>query len=258
MLNRSSLNQALKGKDDCLTLQELEKLVEDSALKNSHLAGCPRCQTELSLLRSFESNEPLPDEGAAVAWISKHLDQRLGEIKQGTSSRAPATPTEGWFSGFFRGPGMRWLVPVSVVLLLIVLGIGLTHRSQEPQLRADAGNGPVLYRSQEIQVIAPTGEVTEAPKTLQWKPVPGLTRYKISIMEVDESLLWSGETNDSTLTIPVSTRVKMLPGKPVLWRVTALDDQGRVLATSQLQRFSVRIKSSGSTFPKSASGALSR
>ena len=153
---------------------------------------------------------------------------------------------------------MRWLVPVSVVLLLIGLGLGLTHRSQEPQLRADAGNGPVLYRSQEIQVIAPTGEVAEAPKTLRWKPVPGLTRYKISIMEVDESLLWSGETNDSTLTIPVSTRVKMLPGKPVLWRVTALDDQGRVLATSQVQRFSVRIKSSGSTFPKSASGALSR
>jgi hypothetical protein len=259
MLNRSSLNQALKGKDDCLTLQELEQLAEDSSLENSHLVECPRCQTELSLLRSFESNEPLPDEGAAVAWISKRLDQRLDEIKRGTPLSAHRAPErEGWFSRIFQGSGIRWMVPVSVALVVAVLGIVLMHRSQEPQLRADAGNGPAIYRSQEIQVIGPTGEVAEAPKTLQWKPLPAPSRYKISIMEVDETPLWTGETNDSTFTIPVSTRVKILPGKPVLWRVTALDDQGRVQATSQVQRFYVRRKSSGSTFPKSVGRVLSR
>jgi hypothetical protein len=260
MLNRSSLNQAIKGKDDCLTLQELEKLVEDSSIQNSHLAGCPRCQTELALLKAFESSEPLPDEGAAVAWISKRLDQRQDEIKHGTPSPAVrARPQEeGWFLRFFRGPGIRWMLPVSVALVIAVLGIGLLHRPREPQLNADAGNAPAVYRSQEIQVIAPSGEVAEAPKTLQWKPVSSAARYQVSIMEVDEVPMWSGETSDSNMTIPISTRASMLPGKPVLWRVTALDVQGRVLATSQVQRFSVRLKSSGSTSSKSASGVLSR
>jgi hypothetical protein len=265
MLNRSSINQALKGKDGCLSLQELEKLAEDSSIQSPHLAGCPRCQTELALLKAFESSEPLPDEGAAVAWISKRLDQRLDEVKHGTPSpavrgsaaRAPRED-EGWFSRFFRGPGMRWMVPVSVALVIAVLGIGFLRRPQEPQLNADAGNGPAVYRSQEIQVIAPSGEVAEAPKTLQWKPFAGTARYKVSVMEVDEVPLWSGETRDSNLTIPISTRARMLPGKPVLWQVTALDVQGRVLATSQVQRFSVRLKSSGSTSSKSASGEISR
>jgi hypothetical protein len=261
MLNRSSLNQALKGKDDCLTLQELEKLAEDSSIKNAHLGGCPRCQTELALLKSFESSEPLPDEGAAVAWISKRLDQRLDEIKHGAPSPARIAPLheEGWFFRFFRGAGIRWGVPVSVVALVIaVLGISLMQRPQEPRLNAHAGNGPAIYRSQEIQVIAPAGEVSEPPKTLRWDPVSSAARYQVSIMEVDQVPLWSGETRDANLTIPISARARMLPGKPVLWRVTALDVQGRVLATSQVQRFSVRLKSSGSTSPKSSSGEISR
>lgn len=150
------------------------------------------------------------------------------------------------------------MAPVFVALVITALGIGFLRRPQEPQLNANAGNGPAIYRSQEIQVIAPSGEMAEAPKILQWKPVSGAARYKVSIMEVDEVPLWSGETRDSNLTIPISTRARMLPGKPVLWRVTALDVQGRVLATSQVQRFSVRLKSSGSTSSKSASGVLSR
>jgi hypothetical protein len=260
MLNRSSLNQALKGKDDCLTLQELEKLAEDSSIQNTHLAGCPRCQTELALLKAFESSEPLADEGAAVAWISKRLDQRLDEIKHGTPLPAGRAPKqeEGWLLRFFRGPGIRWMVPVSVALVIAALGIGLMRRPQEPQLNARAGNGPAVYRSQEIQVIAPSGELAEAPKTLQWRPFSSAARYKVSIMEVDEVPLWSGETSDSNLTIPISKSARMLPGKPVLWQVTALDSQGRVLAASQVQRFFVRLKPSGSTSPKSDSGKFSR
>jgi hypothetical protein len=255
MPNQSSLNEALKVKAGCLTPQELEKFVGDSSVSDSHLAECPRCQTELALLRSFESNQPLPGEGAAVVWISKRLEQRLGEIK---GKRANREAGVGWFARLFGGRKARWIVPAAAAVIVAALGVALIHRPQEPQLRADAGNGPVVYRSQEIAVTGPIGDFADAPKLLQWKAVPGASKYQASIMEVDEVLLWSSETDATILTIPGAIRAKMLPRKPVLWRVTALDSQGRVLATSQVQRFSVLLKSSGSTSSKSASGVLSR
>jgi hypothetical protein len=57
-------------------------------------------------------------------------------------------------------------------------------------------------------------------------------------MEVDNSPLWSTETTETSVEIPASLRAKIFPGKPILWQVTAVDAQGRVLGTSQIQRFS--------------------
>jgi hypothetical protein len=75
MLDRQALKSALVAKPDCLSLEQLESLAADPARSHPHLAQCPRCQAELALLKSFESSEPLPNEGAAVAWISSHLER---------------------------------------------------------------------------------------------------------------------------------------------------------------------------------------
>jgi hypothetical protein len=119
----------------------------------------------------------------------------------------------------------------------------LLRPSKEPELRANLGAGPAVYRSQQVEVVSPVGELAGAPNTLQWKSFPGAAEYKAELMEVDHAPLWSTKTNDTSFTIPSATRAKMLPGKPVLWQVTALDSQGRMLAVSQLQRFSVARKS---------------
>lgn len=255
MLNRPILNEALQAKPGCLTPQELEKLSGESSPSHPHLSQCPRCQSELALLKLFESSTPVPGEGAAVAWISARLEQRLDQIKNpGASRRASASrQTISWLSQLFGSGSARWLLPAAGALLVAVTSVLLMHRSQEPRLSADAGNGPVVYRSQQVEVTGPSGDVSEAPKTLHWKAFGGATEYKVSIMEVDEVPLWSGETRELMLTIPSATRARMLPGKPVLWRVTALDSQGQVLAVSQVQRFSVQRNPPGST-----SGTLPR
>jgi hypothetical protein len=257
MIKRSNLNDALKAKPDCLALEQLERLAQDSAPNDPHLAGCSRCQTELALLKSFESNEPLPDEGAAVAWISTRLERNLGQIKGYRSWREARNSKEegSWFSRLFGGRTSRWLVPVSAALVLAIAAVALMqiHRSGEPQLSADAGNAPAVYRSQEVEAVGPVGVLNEAPQQLQWKAFPGAVRYKISIMEVDEVPLWSAEISDVLLTIPSAIRGKMLPGKPLLWQVAALGSGGQVLASSQVQRFSVQLKPSRST-----GGTLSR
>jgi len=58
-------------------------------------------------------------------------------------------------------------------------------------------------------------------------------------MEVDHSVIWSGETSYTNVTIPKAVRNKLLPRKPLLWQVTAQDTTGKQLASSQVQRFAV-------------------
>jgi hypothetical protein len=247
MLNRTDLNEALRPQSGCLTPEELEKYAENPAAGHSHIAECPRCQAELALLKSFDANEALPDEGAAVAWISARLDRQLDQIKHpGHASAANASERRtSWFSRTFGIGAAGWMLPIAAAVVVAVATVALLHQSKEPQLRADAGNGPAVYRSQEVEVKGPVGEVVEAPKALEWKVFPGVVEYKVSIMEVDEVPLWTGQTRDQILTIPDAVRGKMLPGKPLLWRVTAVDSQGRTLAVSQVQHFSVQRKSPG-------------
>jgi hypothetical protein len=253
MISHSNIHEALKSTPGCLTLQELEALAENPSSSHPHLAQCPRCQSELGLLKSFESSAPLPDEGAAVAWISKRLESRLDQIKHPGSSRKARAQRRSWLFRNFGFHRTRWLVPAfGAPLVIAVVSVAVMHHSREPQLRADSSGGPVVYRSQEVQLTSPLGELPEAPKLLQWKAFPGTSQYKVSLQEVDGVTVWSAETAASSIPIPPPIRAKMLPGKPLLWRVTALDSDGRVLAASQLQRFSPQLKSS-----RSISGVLS-
>jgi hypothetical protein len=252
-MNRSILKQALNPKADCLTPKELEKLAADASASHSHLAECSHCESELAMLRMFESSEPLPGEGAGVAWISARLEQRLDQIKNPRKAAKASAQTASWFGKLFSTAGTRWLLPVAAVLIVGASSVVLMQRSQEPRLRADAGDGPAIYRSQEVTVIGPSGDLAEAPKILQWKAFAGAVDYKVEITEVDEAPLWSAETKASDVTIPDAIRGRMIPGKPVLWKVTALDSQGRVLAVSQVQHLSVQRKS-----PSATSGVLSR
>ncbi len=257
MSNRPTLKSAVATKPGCLTLQELERLAGDSSPDHPHLANCPRCQAELAMLKAFESSTPLPDEGAAVAWISSHLERRLEKVKnpggEHRSGQAAGASPAGWLARLFGTGSARWLVPVAAMLVLAVTSVVVFRSAKQPELRADAGSGPAVYRSQEVEVVTLAGELPHAPKALQWKRFAGAANYKVSVMEVDREALWAAQTNDISITIPASTRAKMLPGKPVLWQVTALDSQGRVLAVSQLERFSVARKS-----PSSGTGMVPR
>jgi hypothetical protein len=245
MLDRQTLKSALAATPDCLSIEELGDLSVDEARKHKHVSACAHCQTELTMLREFESSTPLADEGAAVAWISSHLERRLDEIKnpsravQRQLAEAAAPRTSSWLARLFAFPNMRVLAPIAAVVAIAVGGFLFLQSPKEPELQANLGHEPAIYRSQELQTVSPSGELLEAPKNLQWKPVPGATMYKFSITEVDHTEVWNGQTVDTLMTIPPSVLAKMRVGKPFLWKVSALDPQGAVLASSQAQRFVV-------------------
>lgn len=244
------LKSALIAGPNCLSADQLERFMTEPASNDAHLSSCARCQAELAMLKAFESDTPLPDEGAAVAWISSHLERRMDQIKQpGKSYRSADRASDrraSWWADLFGIRGMRWALPVAAIAIVAVSAAILLRNTTEPELRAGLGTNPPIYRSQEVVVITPSGELAAAPTTLEWKAFAGATSYKVSLMEVDRSPVWTTETQDFSVTIPATTRATMLPGKPLLWQVSAVDGQGRVLATSQVQRFSVGRKSPGS------------
>jgi hypothetical protein len=241
MLDRQSFKVALTPTAECLSMEQLEQLAAETAQNNAHLASCARCQAELAMLKSFQSDAHLADEGAAVAWISSQLVRRLGEIK-GTArhaAKAGEPVTASWFARLSHFGKLPFFVPVTVAIAIIIAGAVLLRPSREPALQARLESSEPVLRSGEVETIAPLGELATPPAVLEWKAVPGAVRYKTSLMEVDRSPLWTTETYDKSVTIPNPVRGNLHPRKPVLWQVVALDAQGREIAASQLQRFVV-------------------
>ncbi len=248
MSDRNILKATFAATSECLAPEQLEALV-DGQKAHPHLASCPRCQAELAMLKAFESGSPLPDEGAAVAWISSQLDRQLDSIKHPIRSRARAAvqilEPQSWLSRIFGQGGFRWALPVTAMAAVAIVSALVLQPPKPPELQANAGGKPAIYRSQEVAVIGPVGELQPVPQRLQWQAFSGAETYKVEVMEVDQTRLWAADTRETSVAIPTSLRVKMLPGKPILWQVTAVDGQGRVLGTSQIQRFSApRARSS--------------
>lgn len=242
MAERDLLRSALAAGPECLSPEQLESIVTTEAPVHPHVAQCPRCQAELALLKSFLTSEPLPDEGASVAWIGAHLERERDRIKHPAHRRSPTAAglkiQTGWLANLFRWPTIRWAVPLAVAAAAVVIvSVALLRPSRAPELQADLGRQPAIYRSQEVQLVAPIGDLAEVPQELRWQPFPGADTYKIVIMEIDRSQLCSVQTRATSIAMPATVRAKMLPGKPILWQVTAFTPQGKVVATSQVQKF---------------------
>jgi hypothetical protein len=235
MSNRDILKSTLAPSSACLAPEQLEALLNGKT-SNSHLADCPRCQAELSMLKSFESTTPLHNEGAAVAWISANLERELENMKNPARGRA-AKAQGSWMAGLFGLRGMRWALPAAALAVVAIAGAIMLRSAKEPELQANNSGQPAIYRSQEVEVVSPVGEVNLVPAELRWQKFAGAESYKVVLMEIDKSLLWAHETKEVNAELPASVRAKMLPGKPILWQVTALDAQARILGTSQVQRF---------------------
>src|SRR5215472_8970533 len=155
MLDPQTLKTALTATPECLSMERLEALVPEAAPSDPHVKQCPRCQAELAMLRAFESDAPLPDEGAAVAWISASLERQREHVKTGRAAREHVAllPQFSWLGRMFKSTAARVLVPAGV-LALVVAAVIVSRSPKQPELRADAGNHAAVYRSQTVELVA--------------------------------------------------------------------------------------------------------
>jgi hypothetical protein len=229
------LAAALAGAHDCPPLEDLERLLNEaapSALKR-HVDACSHCQTELQLLRSFTSDRVAESERAAVDAIAARL--RTGSAAV-SSVRGAVDKDQSWWKRLL---AVRWLTPATAALAVALLVTGVTvelRRGRRPSLDTATERTEVL-RSSAIAVLSPIGDVREKPAEIRWEAVPNSTRYRVTIMEVDHTELWSVETPTPWTDLPAGVKNLIVPAKTLLIQIAAFDAAGNTMAESETVRF---------------------
>ena len=239
---RRLLKKALSRSRDCATIEELGGLSDGSlspvavARVTGHVASCPRCKTELALMEKFESATPGPEEEGTVRWIATRLERRFSP-----DEAARAASRDPWWRRWITAPALnRAGFALAAALLVVAVGAGLWNR-RAPGLVSPSG-GEAVFRSGALTGMSPVGDVDQAPAELRWEPLPAAAAYSVRVMEVDRVELWSAGTHDPRVPLPPAVQARLVPGKPLLWEVTAKDAAGDTLASSGLQRLRLKSK----------------
>ena len=214
----SDWKEALGPTPECI---DIARLGEDlNAADRAHLESCARCQTELAMFREITRDESSAEEDHATEWIA-------GELR----SRSNVVP--------FRSKTSRVLYAVAAALA-IVLGAGTWMQLREPPVDAPF-DGPAVYRSARLDVLAPIGELAQAPNEFRWSAVPNASRYHVAIVEVDATPVWSADTTQTHIALPPAVIAQFAPGKSMSWDVKAFRGN-EVLANSETQTVRVSVK----------------
>jgi hypothetical protein len=226
--------QAASATEDCLPLETLEKLAENSSADSkaaAHLNSCSHCQTELSMLKSFEEAKPSPDEGGAVAWIAAQLERR-----QATPARPSSLAPVPFWRTLLRVP---YLAGAAAMVAVLVLGISLYQsNSDHPGIGPHKDIG--TYRTGEIKLQSPAGELAQAPAEFRWEPYSGAATYKLELTDVLGKPLASAASTEPQLTATPAMSAAMHAGMPLNWKVTAFDGAGKKIAESSGGNFKIK------------------
>lgn len=219
----------LRLTSECLAIDRFGTALSDA--EKAHVQGCARCEAELALWQEFSDSKPAPGEGAAVQWIVSEIHRR----RAAQPGPVPAIAT-GWLSGLRLRPVMGLATAVGVAVLVV----GYLLWDPEPQVGLPAP-GEQIYRTASLDVAAPVGDIPTAPTELLWVAVKGAVRYDVQVLEIDRTVLWRGPSLASRVVLPGSVIEQIVPGKTMLWEVTAIDAAGASIATSGTQRFRVPV-----------------
>lgn len=219
---------------DCLPLETLEQMMDNSsrdAKAAAHLAGCAHCQTELAMLKSFEQSTPSADEGAAVAWIAAQLERRQNApAAQQKVARVP------FWRAMFRVPVMAGAAALAAVL---IVGISLYHGSSDGPSKLNPGLGSGQFRG-AIHLVSPIADQPGAPTEFHWDAVQGASSYTVELKDVAGITLATAKSAQNVLPITPEMKAVMISGKPLKWRVTALNAAGKEIANSSMEQFKVK------------------
>ena len=209
--------EALAPSPECIDLVRLGEELSDA--ERAHVDGCARCQTELALFREIANDETSSDEAREVEWIASELRRRNNVVA-------------------FRPKSWRVLYAVAAALVMVI-GISYWINFREPAV--DTTFDPSeAYRTARLDVIAPIGELAQAPNELRWTAVEDASRYRVQIAEVDGTLLWSAGTTQSNVALPPAVIAQFAPGKSLLWEVKAFRGD-EMLASSDTQTVRVSV-----------------
>jgi hypothetical protein len=184
------------------------------------------------MLKNFEQSTPSADEGAAVAWIAAQLERRQSApVAQQKIVRVPFWRT------MFRVPYMAGAAALAAVL---IFGISLYHGNSDGPGKINPGLGNGQFRSGSIHLVSPIADQNSAPAEFRWDAVQGASSYKVELQDVAGITLATANSAQNVLSITPEMKAVMVPGKPLKWKVTAIDATGKEIANSSTEQFEVK------------------
>lgn len=222
--------QSFSGRTD--NCPAIEALVEASSNREiaRHLESCAHCRTELAMYRSFENDEPRPDEVASVAWIEGQLRRAMPSAP---AVNSPWDRLRAWWHSAL--PNVRPAYAMAAASLVILVIAGISMRQGPEPVRP----GGVVMRSSRLEALSPTGDLDRTPAEFRWEAAPGAATYHVELLLVDRSLIWSADSKLASIEIPAGLRGRLVPGRAFQWRVTARDSSGKSLGATDLQTFHI-------------------
>jgi hypothetical protein len=219
---RRHVKRQLQATEDCIAIERFGETL--AAAEREHVDGCTRCQAELALWREIDASTADAEEHAAVGWISGELRRRRARRQPGAGS---------WLTGL-RGPTLV----AAAASILIVAGGAYVFWDREPDL-GEPQLADHIYRTARLTVVAPVGDVETPPDDLKWVSVDGAASYDVRVLEVDGTSLWRGSSSSSHVSVPAAVVARFVPGKTIVWEVTARAPGGAPVAVSGTSRFRV-------------------
>jgi hypothetical protein len=212
---------------------------EEIGRLDEHAARCPACSAERDLALAFEA----PPETAASQ--RKEVDFVVSRLQELAPGQIPFRGREAPLPRPLRFPRLPWPRVTShwrvaaAAGLILLFGVAVQIlRSPAPTLPEPEADD--VIRGSEVEPIYPIGELEGMPIELRWKEVDEAQSYRVSLLGVDETILWEVTVPGSPSRLPEALRERLHPRVVYFWRVEALDEQGARLAWSELIRFRAR------------------
>jgi len=195
---------------------------------NAHADRCPRCRAYYLLRSDFEQATPTRQESAIVESISAQMSGAVPVSRSKGPVPVP-TPIRKWLWT------PRFFSSLAAAAALSAVAIGLHERNVDhPSFHT---SGDVVYRSATVQAVSPVGDLQTVPLALHWTSTESAYTFRVTVMEVDGSVLYTKTTSETELALPGLLRDQFQPGRTLLWKVAALEAGGNVLEESHTERF---------------------
>ena len=227
---RGEVERSLQSTRECIPVEQFGAPL--TGADRSHLAVCTRCQAEFAMWRGFTDPRPQPEEDAAVRWVTNEL--RTHGLRSGAGT-ALSTARQG-------RPRHTQVYLAAAASLVLAAAVGYVIWDPEPRVDEQRRSAET-YRTAGVQLLHPSGEMAVAPTELKWVTVEGAVRYDVRVLEVDGTQLWSTSTPDVSVALPPVVVEQFVPGKTILWDVTARNRAGDSVAVSGKFQFRVSLDS---------------
>jgi len=222
---------------DCPSIDDLlAGLDSESTEAQKHVASCTYCSTQIALQREFETASPNANERPAIAAIVTRLREKPPFVSESTPLHELRRDSEAWL-------GKVWislsrplvLAPSAIAVAALVAALWLPL-NRTSTLKVPAND---VMRSARVVALAPLGDIAHVPARFEWQPIAGALNYRIRLLEVDQTELWSATAGTNFIEVPAETQSRMSAGRKFLWQVEAMDSKGQTIATSSTQSFRI-------------------